>query len=81
MASNYATFDVVKRNSDGTVTPLPNLTIYIYDATNNASLGTVESDDQGIIVGGTVDVAVGTKIIFSVQNYFGLANSVTQITT
>lgn len=81
MPSNYATFDTIKRNSDGTITPLPNLTINIWDAANNVSLGTVTSDDNGIVAGDTVDVPAGTTIIFRIENYNGRANHVEQTTT
>lgn len=81
MPSNYDTFDVLKRNSDGTITPLGGVTINIWDSANNASLGTTTSDANGVVAAGTVSVPVGTKIIFRLENYFGRAGDTDQITT
>ena len=80
MPSNFATFDVIKRNSDGTITPLPNLTINVWDDANNVSLGTVTTDDNGIVAGDTVDVPASTKIIFRIENYNGRADTSSKTT-
>lgn len=81
MPSSYATFDVVKRGRDGATTKLAGVQLKIYDATGNASLGTVVTDAGGVVPAGTVNVAAGTLILFRIENYQGMAGSIPQVTT
>lgn len=79
--SNYETFDVVVRKKDGSTLKLDNVTLSIHDATNDADLGTVTTDANGVVAAGTVSVSAGTLILFRIENYNGMAGSIPQVTT
>lgn len=82
MPSNYATFDVVKRGKDGSTTALAGVTLKITNASAPyAALGTVTTDASGVVAAGTVNVSVGTLILFRIENYNGMAGSIPQVTT
>jgi hypothetical protein len=63
--SNYAAFDVLIDNNDGTTSPVPMQTINVYDATHGAALSALTTDANGHIPAGTVPPAAGTLIRFS----------------
>jgi hypothetical protein len=65
MPSNYAAFEVLIDNDDGTYTPCPLQVLKVYDATNSAALADVQSDASGIVPAGSLAVNVGTMIRFS----------------
>ena len=80
MPSNYQGFDLTTRNSAGDIVPIPNQTVEIYNTIAAADLAPTASNAAGFVPGATVSVAVGTKLRFRVENYQGLAMSITQIT-
>jgi hypothetical protein len=55
--------------------------VVIRNADTNADLTTVVTDSNGLVAGGSVSPAAGTRIRFRIENHQGLAGSVTQITT
>lgn len=63
--SNYAAFDVLIDNNDGTSTPVPLTTINVYDVAGAAALADVTSDAAGHVPAGTVPIAVGSIVRFS----------------
>lgn len=70
--SNYNAFNVVIDNNDGTVTPVPNQVVKVYDVTNATPLADTASDAFGVVPGASVAVAIGTKLRFSVTRADGL---------
>jgi hypothetical protein len=65
MPSNFAAFDVLIDNNDGTTSPVPSTTINVFDVTHDAALSDLASDADGHVAGGTLAVAAGTEIRFS----------------
>jgi hypothetical protein len=81
MSSNYDGFDVRKRNGDGTLSPVPGATLQIYNADSGIEIGTVVTDEFGFVAPGTVSPEAGTRLRFRVENFEGLAGSITKLTT
>lgn len=65
-SSNYSGFDVLIDNDDGTTTPVPSQTVTVYNITGAAALSSVASDSVGHVASGTLPVAAGTQVRFSV---------------
>jgi hypothetical protein len=65
MSSAYAAFDVKTQDLDGTEAPVPLETVKVYDVTHDVALDDLETDANGHIDAGTLDVAAGTVIRFS----------------
>lgn len=78
--SDYAAFYVFMENESGVNAPVPMTDVIISDD-EGTELDVVTTDGDGRIVAGTVSVDAGSRIRFRVENYFGLAGSVSQITT
>jgi hypothetical protein len=70
--SNYAAFDVLIDNDDGTTTPVAGETIGVYDVTNDAPLADTASDADGHVPGDTVAVDAGTELRFSFSRANGI---------
>ncbi|MCA1567235.1 MAG: hypothetical protein LC803_16600 [Acidobacteria bacterium] len=70
--SNFNSFNIVIDNNDGTVTPVPNQTVKVYDVTNATPLADTASDEFGVVPGASVAVAAGTRLRFSVTRVDGL---------
>lgn len=70
--STFISFDILKDNNDGTVTPVANQTIKVYDVTNGVALDDLTSDAFGVVAGGSLDVDAGTLVRFSVTRADGL---------
>ena len=81
MASNFLTFDILRDNDDGTVTPVGSQTVKVYDVTHSAALADTASDANGIIAGGFLPVDAGTLIRFSVSRADWLNGCAEQVTT
>jgi hypothetical protein len=81
MASNYHLFDIKIDNNDGTLTPVPNQTVQVYDVTNGVALAPTSSDAFGVVPGAAVDVDAGTLLRFSVARADGLNGFDEQETT
>jgi hypothetical protein len=72
MPSQYAAFEVYIDNDDGTVTPVANQAVKVFNVMANAALADVASDPGGTVPGATVNVNPGTRLRFSVQRADGL---------
>lgn len=81
MPSNFLTFDVLIDNDDGTATPVGSQTVKVYDVTHATALADKASDANGVVAGGTLPVAAGTLIRFSVSRADGLNGCAEQVTT
>jgi len=81
MPSNYAAFDVMFENDDGTTTPAPVETVHVYDATALAALSDLVTDSNGHIPAGTVSGAAGTVLRFWVDHGDGRVGYAEVITT
>lgn len=64
--SEYTGFDVLVRGNSGALTLAAGATVKVYDATHNAALPDLASDADGHVAAGTLAVAVGTLVYFSV---------------
>jgi len=64
MASNYASFEVLIDNDDGTTTPVVSQPVHVYDVTNDEALDDISSDADGHVAAGTLDVDPGTTVRF-----------------
>jgi hypothetical protein len=80
MPSDYAAFEVLTDNDDGTFTPVALATVKVYDVTHSAALADTASDGDGTVPGATVAVDAGTTLRFSVQLANGLAGCAEQVT-
>jgi hypothetical protein len=81
MASNYASFHVQIDNLDGTFPPVATATVKIHNAASGALLATVTADADGIVAGGTVTLAVGSRLRFKTDLGDGRAGWAEQLTT
>lgn len=72
MPSNFNSFNIRIDNNDGTFTDVPEQAVQVYDVTNEEALDDLESDANGIVAGGSLDVDAGTLIRFSVTRADGL---------
>ncbi len=81
LTSHYKQFDMTYRGATGAFVPLPNITVKVFDASNHVDLPDLVTDENGIVAAGTLDVPAGTVVRFRVENYFGMARHITQVTT
>ena len=79
--STYPVIDVRIDNGDGTPVPVPGAVIKVYDVTNDEALDDLVADGDGHVPAGTLAVAAGTLIRFSVQRADGLCGYAETITT
>lgn len=77
--SYYAGFDIVTRDADGYLQSFANETIVVKKL-DNSTLATLTTDDYGFISGGSLSVAVGTKIKFTHSVKTLIFEQVTQAT-
>lgn len=78
--SDYASFEVVIDNDDGTFTPVASTAVKVYDVTHGAALSDTASDADGTVPSASVAVAAGTVLRFSVRLANGLAGCAEQTT-
>jgi hypothetical protein len=81
MPSDYAAFEVLIDNDDGTTSPVPSQTVGVYDVTNDVALSDTASDANGHVAGGTLAVAAGTTIRFSAALANGHCGYKEEVTT
>jgi hypothetical protein len=82
MPSNFTTFEAIIDNGNGSTTPVPSTSIKAWDTVADVDLGAVAtSDANGIVAGGTVAVAAGTRVRFRIENFHGRAGYEEQVTT
>lgn len=79
--SNYPGFEVKIDNDDGSQTMLPLQTLKVYDVTNDEALDDVNSDANGLVAAGTLDVDAGTRIRFSFSRPDGICGFAEIFTT
>lgn len=82
MPSDYQAIDVTYESEPGVLTNVGGgVDVIIYDVATDTDLDTVTTDSNGHIAAGTVSVDADSHIRFRVENFFGMAFSVDQITT
>ena len=79
--SNYPAFEVYIDNEDGTVTPVPNEVVHVYDVTHGVALADTASDASGTVPAAAVAVAAGTRLRFSVRREDGLCGYDEKVTS
>jgi len=79
--SSHSAFDVKIDNRDGTFTMLGSQTVHVYDVTHSTALSDLTSDADGHVASGTLAVAVGTVIRFSVSRADGVCGYAETTTT
>lgn len=83
MPSNYEAFRLMYNDENGRLQAFASVSVKVRTSADNyaADLTTLTTNSDGEIAAGTLSVAVGTRARFRVENYQGLATSLTQITT
>ncbi len=81
MPSNYDEFSVLIEANSGVINQAPSVAVKVYNADTSTEITTLNADINGHIASGTLNVEPGTRVRFRVENYQGLAGSMTQITT
>jgi hypothetical protein len=71
MPSYYIGFDVIVTNDLGIPEKQAGVTVDVYNETDSASLGTLTTDDFGVIPAGSFPVATGKVVLFTVSGYAG----------
>jgi hypothetical protein len=81
--SAYTAFKMLYKNDQGQLVAFASVSVKVRTSDDNyaADLTTLTTDANGEIAAGTLAVPVGTRVRFRIENYQGLANSLTQITT
>lgn len=67
--SYFMGFSVVRRDSQGFIITLPNEDLDVYNVTQASSLGTLTTDDYGVIPSQSVSADTGDLLRFSVSGY------------
>jgi hypothetical protein len=80
MPSNYAAFELLIDNDDGTFTPVPSAAVKVYDVTNGVALADTASDANGTVPGASVAVAAGTLLRFSFRRADGICGYAENVT-
>jgi hypothetical protein len=81
MASAYPQIDVTYYVRGRLIGPLSAVRVKVFDATNEVDLDDLESDANGVIAAGGLDVDPGTTIRFRVENHFGACGAWETVTT
>jgi 5-hydroxyisourate hydrolase-like protein (transthyretin family) len=83
MPSNYQAFRLVFNDEYGRTQAFPSVSVKVRTSADNyaADLTTLTTNSDGEVASGSLSVAAGTRVRFRVENYLGLAASLTQITT
>lgn len=83
MASNYEAFRLMYNDENGRLQAFPEVDVLVRTSDDDyaSDIDTLTTNADGEISAGTLDVPIGTRVRFRVENYLGLANSITQITT
>lgn len=81
--SNYQEFRLMYNDEFGRLQAFAEVAVKVRTSDDDyaTDIETLETDANGEIPAGTLDVPIGTRVRFRVENYLGLANSITQITT
>jgi len=79
--SHYKQFDMTFRGGTGAPVRLPGVTVKVFDASNLVNLPDLVTNEEGIVVAGTLEVPAGTVVRFRVENYLGMARHIAQVTT
>lgn len=81
--STFATFTVLTEDAAGVPTPVGagvQVAVYSEDLGSDVPESPLTTDSNGDIVATTISTDVGKRVHFRIENYFGKAGSVTQIT-
>lgn len=83
MPSDYQSFRLVYNDENGRMQAFASVSVKVRTSADAyaADLTTLTTNADGEIVDGTLSVDVGTRARFRVENYLGLAASITQVTT
>lgn len=82
MPSNYPQIPVNFRLTEGDIQPVPaNVTVKVYNTVTQSDIATLQTDANGFIAAGQLNVDAGTLVRFRVENYQGMAMSVSLYTT
>jgi len=81
MPSNYAAFDVLFENEDGTRTPAASETVHVYNVTAATALADLTADANGHIPAGTISGAAGSVLRFWSNHGDGRVGYAETITT
>ena len=73
--SSFPLLEFVARYENGISAPVAGATVKVYDATNAVDLPDLETDSEGMVAPGNLDVAIGTTIRVRVENHLGLAGA------
>jgi hypothetical protein len=81
--SDYAAFRLMYNDENGRLQAFPEVEVLVRSSDDDyaTDIDTLETDVNGEIAAGTLAVPIGTRVRFRVENYLGLAASLTQITT
>lgn len=69
MPAYYLGFDVVKINASAMHERQAGETVDVWNVTDDETLGTVEANEEGVVLDGSFDLPAGTVIEFSVTGY------------
>ena len=83
MPSDYKAFRLVYNDENGRLQAFPSVSVKVRTSDDDyaADLTTLTTNSDGEIAAGTLAVDAGTRVRFRVENYQGLAASLTQVTT
>lgn len=83
MPSDYQAFRLVYNDENGRLQAFASVSVKVRTSDDDyaADLTTLTTNADGEIVAGTLAVDAGTRARFRVENYLGLAASITQVTT
>lgn len=83
MPSDYQEFRLMYNDENGRLQAFAEVEVLVRSSDDDfaTDIETLETDANGVIASGELDVPAGTRVRFRVENYFGLAASLTQITT
>jgi hypothetical protein len=81
--SDYEAFRLMYNDENGRLQAFPSVSVKVRTSADDyaADLTTLTTDANGEVAAGTLAVPAGTRVRFRVENYLGLAASLTQITT
>lgn len=81
MPSNFTAFDVMTEDAAGVKTILPLTTVNVRDVVGEEDLDDLTTDADGHVPAGSVDVAAGSLVRFSVELGDGQKGYAEQVTT
>ena len=80
-SSSYTAIDVMFDNDGENPTPVVSPTVKVYDVTHSVALDDLAADENGHVPSGTLPVAAGTLIRYSVSLADGRSGYAEELTT